>query len=163
METQQTISAWAAETFPRPATDLRIATRANSELAELLASLTTESETLSKASEEAADVAIVLLRLLDRIQGQYLIRDSHIGVPYSALDHAIAAHVSLNRTMINVRAMVRDVLKRGEACFWIGKTLEDLAYCCKALGSGLQVEIDAKMAINRTRKWDPETSQHLED
>jgi NTP pyrophosphatase (non-canonical NTP hydrolase) len=56
-ETQHTIEAWRFATFG-PANRLRLATRANEEMAELLVAIATKDDT--KAAEECADVLIVL-------------------------------------------------------------------------------------------------------
>lgn len=61
-ENQQSISDWANETFGPSGSNIRVATRANEEMAELLGALSI-SETHAKAPEEIADVFIVLYRL----------------------------------------------------------------------------------------------------
>ena len=59
METQETISAWAEETFGPAGSNLRVAARANEEMAELLRHLSSDPAH-PKAPEEAADVVIYL-------------------------------------------------------------------------------------------------------
>lgn len=68
METQQTISAWANDTFGPASTNARVAARANEEMAELLRALTAD-DNHPKALEEAADVVIILYRLFERMGG----------------------------------------------------------------------------------------------
>ena len=65
IETQQTISAWADETFGEAGSNVRVAVRANEEMAELLRALTVD-ENHPKAMEEIADVYIVLCRVAAR-------------------------------------------------------------------------------------------------
>lgn len=65
MENQATISAWCDATFGK-ASNARVATRANEEMAELLRAVT-EDENHPKAIEEAADIVIILFRLADRM------------------------------------------------------------------------------------------------
>lgn len=65
-ENQQTISQWASETFGEPGSNLRVAIRANTEMAELLRCLATD-DAHPEAAEEVADVVIVLQRLATRL------------------------------------------------------------------------------------------------
>ncbi len=67
-ETQESITKWANETFGRSASNLRIAIRANEEMAELLRALSVD-DAHEKALEECADVVIVLLRLISYLGG----------------------------------------------------------------------------------------------
>lgn len=62
METQATICAFADETFGRATSNMRIAARANEEMAELLRALSSD-DNHPKAAEEIADVVIILYRL----------------------------------------------------------------------------------------------------
>jgi NTP pyrophosphatase (non-canonical NTP hydrolase) len=71
IETQQTISAWADETFGEASSNVRVAVRANEEMAELLRALTVD-ENHPKAMEEIADVYIVLCRVAARLGGDIL-------------------------------------------------------------------------------------------
>lgn len=64
-ETQKTITEWADATFGYSQTNLRMAARANEEMAELLRVLAANDEAHEKAAEEVADVFIVLYRLAD--------------------------------------------------------------------------------------------------
>lgn len=66
IETQESISVWADETFGPAGTNSRVASRANEEMAELLKWLTIDDEH-EKAAEEIADVVIVLNRLAARM------------------------------------------------------------------------------------------------
>ncbi len=61
-ETGQSISEWAFDTFGESGTDLRVAARANEEMAELLRALTAGASR-SNIVDECADVAIILVRL----------------------------------------------------------------------------------------------------
>jgi NTP pyrophosphatase (non-canonical NTP hydrolase) len=65
-ETQATITHWADETFGTPETNVRVAARANEEMAELLRALSLYDKH-PKAAEEIADVVIVLYRLAARL------------------------------------------------------------------------------------------------
>lgn len=66
IETQQSIAAWAAETFGEAGSNIRVATRANEEMAELLRALAVDDHH-PKAAEEIADVVIILYRLAHRL------------------------------------------------------------------------------------------------
>lgn len=65
-ETQKSISDWAIETFGEAGSNLRVALRANNEMAELLDMLAVDDND-SRAGEEIADLFIVLARLLDKM------------------------------------------------------------------------------------------------
>lgn len=65
-ETQPSISKWALETFGEAGSNLRVAVRANEEMAELLRCLSVDDEH-EQAGEELADVIIVLNRLATRL------------------------------------------------------------------------------------------------
>jgi NTP pyrophosphatase (non-canonical NTP hydrolase) len=69
LETQQTISKWANETFGPVGSNQRVAIRANEEMAELLRTLSIDDNDAEKAIEEVADIFIVLYRLVDRMGG----------------------------------------------------------------------------------------------
>lgn len=66
-ETQESVSAWAVQTFGPVGSNLRVAARANEEMAELLRCLSVDDNS-PNAPEECADVIIVLMRLLDRFE-----------------------------------------------------------------------------------------------
>ena len=66
-ETQNSVSAWAEETFGPVSSNARVAARANEEMAELLRVLTRDDEALDQVADECADVVIVLMRLADRM------------------------------------------------------------------------------------------------
>ena len=65
-ENQQTISQWADATFGNAGSNIRVAARANEEMAELLRALSVDDNN-KMAPEEIADVVIVLYRLADRM------------------------------------------------------------------------------------------------
>lgn len=67
-ESQDSISEWANETFGPSGSNMRVAARANEEMAELLRALATEDDH-PKALEEIADIFIVLYRLAWRLGG----------------------------------------------------------------------------------------------
>lgn len=66
-ETSATIDAWAAETFGGDASMMRMATRANEEMAELLRALSIEKSHAIEVADEVADVVIVLHSLVHRL------------------------------------------------------------------------------------------------
>ena len=65
-ETQASISLWAEETFGPAGSNVRVAARANEEMAELLRALAVDDAD-PKAGEEVADIVIVLYRLAARL------------------------------------------------------------------------------------------------
>ena len=66
MTQQQFVSRWAQETFGDAGSNIRVASRANEEMAELLRALASDDDH-PNADEEMADVLIVLYRLADRM------------------------------------------------------------------------------------------------
>lgn len=64
-ETQESICAWANETFGAPGSNAGTAARANKEMSELLMALVMD-DSYEGAPEEAADVIIVLMRIFER-------------------------------------------------------------------------------------------------
>lgn len=69
-ENFETISQWADETFGPSTTNLRIATRANKEMGELLTALSI-NDSDQKAVEECADIHIVLCRIVRNLGGNF--------------------------------------------------------------------------------------------
>ena len=65
-ETQASMSVWAEQTFGPASSNLRVAARANEEMAELLKALATD-DSHPKAGEEVADIVIILQRLATRL------------------------------------------------------------------------------------------------
>jgi NTP pyrophosphatase (non-canonical NTP hydrolase) len=61
-ETQETVCAFADEKFGPATSNIRVAARANEEMAELLRALSAD-DNHPKAAEEIADVVIILYRL----------------------------------------------------------------------------------------------------
>lgn len=65
-ETQKLISEWANLTFGPSGSNMRVAARANEEMAELLRALSA-NDNHPKAAEEVADIVIILYRLAERL------------------------------------------------------------------------------------------------
>lgn len=93
-ETQESVTAWANETFGVAKSNARIAARANEEMAELLRALTADDANPAAAAE-VADVVIVLYRLA-----------SYLGVD---LMREIDAKMAINRA----RAWAKDASGHG--------------------------------------------------
>lgn len=66
LESQASISQWADETFGPAGSNVRVAARANEEMAELIRALAV-NENHPKAAEEMADVVIIFMRLATRL------------------------------------------------------------------------------------------------
>lgn len=65
-ETQKSVSDWANETFGPSGSNIRVATRCNEEVAELLSELSIDDFN-PKAASEMADIVIILYRLATRM------------------------------------------------------------------------------------------------
>jgi NTP pyrophosphatase (non-canonical NTP hydrolase) len=66
LETQESVSEWCEATFGPASSGVRIAARANEEMAELIKALAIDDRH-PKAAEEIADVVIILYRLATRL------------------------------------------------------------------------------------------------
>jgi hypothetical protein len=66
IEDQESISAWADQTFGPASSNARVVAKANEEMAELLRALIAD-DNHAKAAEAVANVVIVLCRLMTRM------------------------------------------------------------------------------------------------
>jgi hypothetical protein len=146
-ESQLSICTWADATFGPPASDASIAARALVEMAELVTACV-NGEPVERIGEEIADVVIVLARLgrsmgADVMWHVLFCVDDDPGEPATA-----SAVEQIGRLMI--------CLECGDGIgAWAAFSLlcESLATASCQRGINLQVAIDAKMAINRARRW----------
>lgn len=149
-ETQATIAQWADHTFG-PTNALRVATRAFTETAELLAVYS--AETLNRAAliEEAADIAIVLSRLELMLAGD--------DPQWDALVASGESQLSIEHMISSIPQGVADIIRalieqdRDSASLACDGVLSDLADLVAWFGGHLPAAIDAKMAVNRKREW----------
>lgn len=161
IETQATIADWANQSFGQT-NPLRVAARAYTEMAELLAVYTAARLNRSALIEEAADVAIVLARLElilaeatdDKPQWDGLMiisGEARMSVEYMV--HSAAGGVA---TIIE-KLLEQDWNGAGLSCEGV---LSDLADLVAWYGGNLPAAIDAKMAVNRKRVWKPSGDGH---
>lgn len=154
-ETQGTISAWIEATFGPAGSDARVAARANEELAELLERLVAGDA--AKAVVEAADVAIVLYRLATRLgvtAGPAAALEYEKPDLAESLRRAVAANLAMSELLRRLTAGGGDAAAGDPTPR--AHTLDVLAGVhgvAAALGCDLAVAIDAKMAVNRARRW----------
>jgi NTP pyrophosphatase (non-canonical NTP hydrolase) len=136
-ETQETIAAWAIETFGDVKTTRSILTRAGCEMAELVHAIECD-EPLEKIASEIADVIIVLCR-------------------YSAtLADASYRGVAGIHSEKRIALWAADALHSGRPRACVGY-LSELA---QVMRIDLGAAIDAKMTINRSRKWERKGAGH---
>lgn len=161
-ETQQSICAWADETFDAAASVQRVLGRANEEMAELIRKATA-GPALDAAgiAEEAADVAIILCRATRMLGGEELFdKDLAEDVKFAktrtdpAWEIAAGANVYLSAALHASRRAREKSLRGVLICF------DQLAILCATLGRDLLAEIDLKMAVNRTRAWTKDGTGH---
>lgn len=166
VEDQKSISDWAVATFGASSGPLRIAARAHSEMTELLQAIAADDFDAADpakalpAAEEAADVAIVLYRLIQKISGEIGRRWMEAEPDGSAAVNAAAANIALAEVVKALCEVPQD-LDRVVYCCRIA--MKRLALLALALGTTLQVQVDEKMKVNRARKWRSDTSQHIEE
>src|SRR5467141_2355210 len=108
-ETQSTISEWAEATFGPAGSNLRCATRANEEMAELLREIAIDDHS-PKASDEAADVTIVLCRLAERMRFHLVdeLAKRRDGFPHAASNAAAAIEASRELGKLLSRLVIQD-------------------------------------------------------
>ena len=155
-ETQETINAWATETFGPPASVFEIAVRANCEVAELLRVLSYDPECkIDRAAveDEFADVTICLMHLEAVMCVKW---GTNAANRFFA--NALADCTLLNRDFARLVDLLRPEVEwaSGEAQNkrYLVKSIERLLLSsAKAAGIDLQAVIDAKMAVNRERRW----------
>lgn len=149
-ESQQSVSAWALETFGPPKTIYSKITRANLEWAEFL-----QSYNIGQPDPvELADTAIVLL---------------HTGVEFDVpLNHIVYAPrgysgcQDVHRVALSMHRLVDASLAGSHVGIkshlpWVMDGLCDIAY---DLGHEMAQLIDDKMVINRNRQWNLDKSGH---
>ena len=146
-ETQQSINEWVEVTFGPVGSHLRVATRANQEMAELLHALSANDR--AKAADETADVMIVLLRLAERLHFDLL---AHLEHPYD-LGNPLESAASANKQLASLIAFLSlsTAPPDPEHVVDIASTLMRLGSQC---GCNIFAEIDNKMTINRNRVWE---------
>lgn len=152
METQGTISDWAEATFGPAGSDLRVASRANEELAETIRAMAAKKST-AEVGLELADTMIVLCRLGSRLLIGLTIPKKE-AEPTLTLERHIAA---ANRQMSSViESLVYGVQPHSPVrILW--DHLCEAVFCC---GATPQEVIDAKMAVNRLRVWKQDGTGH---
>lgn len=172
-ETQNSISQWIDATFGTKGNLYSTLTRANEEMAELLRAVAEaptyhgfwQPDIRDKALNEAADVAICLYRIADRmnVQVAYDADESSAVYPLSA---ANAANSCLARMMsfagdLKMRDDVSDYAQmRAPSLVYVDRFQQDLllvyqnlAALCRILNSKLEDRVDHKMTVNRARTW----------
>lgn len=160
-ETQKTISDWASETFGPVGSHLRVAARANEEMAELLRALTTGAP-MDKVASEVADVMIVLFRLAERLGCD--VEQELTGVDQMPwLHHALpircatSANAYMSDMLVALSAQgVGDPEFAKQSLILIFAALHHLAEG----GFSIPEAVEAKMKINRARVWKLDGSGH---
>lgn len=156
METQKSISDWANHTFGQPGSNLRVATRAGEEIFELFKEMCQASPDYAKLVEEAADVAIVLYRLCDRLG--FLVDTSIIRREDPANAKLFAAQANAQIASVIVRLIHQD--NDVSARYNLLQTYYFLEQLCLELGYNLNEQVETKMVINRQRKWNVGNDGH---
>lgn len=148
-ESQLSICTWADATFGPPASDASIAAHALVEMAELVTACVND-EPAARIGEEIADVVIALTRLGRSLGFDVVHRTSqplhgtmYRFAEYMAVD---AAHAAQHLTR-----MLIDLLSNGPVMF--GAVVEIMRTVARDAAIDLPSAIDAKMAINRARRW----------
>jgi hypothetical protein len=150
-ETQQSISTWAAETFGPAGSDLRVAGRANEEMAELVRAATADAP-IDQIIEECADVLIVLARLGDRLSQPLDLEIPAVG-DFGPDINVAGAVVTVNVDLANLL----DDLAMGAPSETTRDLVLDVWDGIKGVivmaGGNAAEAVTARMAINRRRVW----------
>lgn len=164
-ETQQSISAWADETFGEAGSDARVAARANEELSELLRLVTTDDFAAADVADECADVCIVLYRLAERHHIRMVFPSTHFSkaaraatAPRMPILHDFVALANASMSTLLIQLLVEED----------GGVIADCLECIAGMmyeaswsvRHDLRDAIDAKMAVNRAREWKRDGSGH---
>ncbi len=143
IETQQSICAWADETFGPPISDASIAARALVEMAGLVTACVNGAPA-EVIGTEIADVVIVLARL-----GRSLDHDVVRDPPYWPRQNLLAQAAKAVQRLGDVMAADNTEWRRTNLTA-LRSNLGDIA---AILGVSVPAAIDSKMAINRARRW----------
>jgi hypothetical protein len=142
-ETQETIAAWALATFGDVKSTRSILTRANCEMAELVHAVECGAPT-EKIASEIADVIIVLCRY--PVDITWLCK-----VVGTLEDHLEEVAYHMNQSLSGGWSAGNN---------HVAHLVTELHGAAQALGIDLPAAIDAKMAINRARKWESKGAGH---
>lgn len=156
-ETQETVSLWAEETFGPAGSNLRVAARANEEMAELLRCLSADAGH-AKAAEEAADVVIVLCRVATRLGHTGFLGADLANVPCGCRPTFYAAQA--NSKMARAFTLLEADPNHIDAMPLLRECRDLLAGLCVKLVTDLAEEVDRKMATNRARVWRKDGTGH---
>jgi hypothetical protein len=159
-ETQQSISEWASTTFGQPGSNLRVATRAGEEMFELFKEISTGVHA-EKAIVEAADVAITLYRLCERLG---ITIDTSL-IRRQDPDNPLVIAAESNGKMASVIVMLCYDDDSKSVSYSLQQVYYFLEKFCESRGGNLQKAIEAKMLINRNRRWktDGTGSYHVKE
>jgi len=159
-ETQQSICAWANEAFGPAPGIFCILTRANEELAELLRAIAAKQPN-ERIVEECADVAIVLVRVADRLDLDLRLDWSRLSdtVGYGGFD-AVRANYQIASALIDAESIDRGVPAETSLRERLQKIVGGLVIVCRFYGGSLDEAIDRKMAVNRERVWKRDGTGH---
>jgi hypothetical protein len=153
VETQKSISQWAEKTFGPVGSNFRVAVRAAEEMVELLRIVSVDGGA-AEILVEAADVAIVLSRLADRLGFQVEMQPSNRRFRPAA---HIASHANTAlATAISLLSQGKDDL----AVVFVNEVFLLLHDLAKRFDADLSEHIGSKMKINRQRQWKLDGSGH---
>ena len=157
-ETEDSIRAWADDTFGTTTSLARVAARANEEMAEVLRALTADRP-FADVAVEVVDTVIVLCRAAD-LAGMHLQRVQD-DIETDAHAKWLCVHIACQAATALVRAIeFGDHPSEFEARHAIRSAYLHLSDLCRSLGFGLWSTIDKKMEVNRARVWRKDGTGH---
>jgi len=157
-ETQDSIRAWADDTFGTTTSLARVAARANEEMAEVLRALTADRP-LADVAVEVVDTVIVLCRAAD-LAGMHF-RRVQDDIETDAHAKWLCVHIACQAATALVRAIeYGDHPSEFAARDAIRSAYLHLGDLSRSLGFGLWATIDKKMEVNRARVWKQDGTGH---
>lgn len=166
-ETPQSVSQWAEETFGPAGSNFSVAVRANRELGELLSVVASSQAVLDDGDtpiglgEELADVVIVLWRLASRNGIEITQPRAYDGTRLPLLPDGTARAVArMNREWGKFLEYVAEDDQMGDLEYHVSRLVSACYIVAERHHLHLQDEIDAKMKINRSRKWNLDGDGH---
>ena len=148
-ETQKTISDWQVATFGAVGSNYSYALRAAEEMVELMQAIE-RGDPAARIAEEAADVAIVLAGL-----GERMGRDLFAGNRAAKLRVTLPLRAAWcnERLAAGIWFMAFSFPSSGDCSHMLAQCVAGLADLCRLLGEDLRLAIDRKMRVNRARVW----------
>ncbi len=154
-ETSESIYQWQRATFGEYNSHFRQASRALTEMAELMDAVSS-GNSREKIIEECADIAIVMYGYIEAAQVS-INKPQLAQLQYkNPVESAALASCELSRILLKLSDGYNTSETTTET-WWLYYSLQEI---CESLQGNLQDAVDAKMQINRARQWVYDGTSH---